>query len=84
MKLNYIKNLNEGSLEIKPITFWKAIILSFIFDITYSFVYTPISIFVEFYRDMFFMNSWSENLLTTITDFIYQYGICLLYTSRCV
>ena len=78
MKLNYIKNLNEGSLEIKPITFWKAIILSFIFDITYSFVYTPISIFVEFYRDMFFMNSWSENLLTTITDFIYQYGIMLV------
>ncbi len=77
MKLNYVKNLNNGSLEIKPITFWKAL-LSFLFDITYSFVYTPISFFINFYRDIIFVNSWSENILNSITDFIYQYGVILI------
>ena len=78
MKLNYVKNLNNGSLEIKPITFWKALLLSFLFDITYSFVYTPISLFINFYRDIIFVNSWSENILNSITDFIYQYGVILI------
>ena len=78
MKLNYVKNLNNGSLEIKPITFWKALLLSFLFDITYSFVYTPISLFISFYRDIIFVNSWSENILNSITDFIYQYGVILI------
>lgn len=78
MKLNYVKNLNNGSLEIKPITFWKALLLSFLFDITYSFVYTPISFFINFYRDIIFVNSWSENILNSITDFIYQYGVILI------
>ena len=78
MKLNYVKKLNNGSLEIKPITFWKALLLSFLFDITYSFVYTPISLFINFYRDIIFVNSWSENILNSITDFIYQYGVILI------
>ncbi len=78
MKLNYISNLNDGSLEIKPITFWKALLLSFLFDIIYSFVYTPTNLFISFYRDIFFINSWSENILNTITDFIYQYGVILV------
>ena len=78
MKLNYVKNLNNGSLEIKPITFWKALLLSFLFDITYSFVYTPISLFINFYRDIIFVNSWNENILNSITDFIYQYGVILI------
>lgn len=78
MKLNYVKNLNDGSLCIKPITFWKALLLSFIYDIAYSFVYTPTSLFINFYRDVIFINSWSENLLNSITDFIYQYGVILI------
>ncbi len=78
MKLNYVRNLNNGSLEIKPITFWKALLLSFIFDIAYSFVYTPISLFINFYRDIIFVNSCSENILNSITEFIYQYGVILI------
>ena len=78
MKLNYVRNLNNGSLEIKPITFWKALLLSFVFDIAYSFVYTPISLFINFYRDIIFVNSWSENILNSISESIYQYGVILI------
>lgn len=78
MKLNYVKNLNDGSLEIKPITFWRALLLSFIFDVAYSFVYTPTSLFISFYKDIIFVNGWSENILNAITEFIYQYGVILI------
>lgn len=78
MKLNYVKNLNDGSLEIKPITFWKALILSFVFDIAYSIACIPVSVFINLYRDIIFVNSWSEDLLNLITDCIYQYGVILI------
>lgn len=78
MKFNYLKNLNDGSLEIGPVSFWKALLLSFLFDIIYSFVSTPISFFSAIYGEIFFINNFNSNILTTITDFIYQYGIMLI------
>lgn len=74
MKINYVKNLNEGSLDIRPITFWKALLLSFLFDIIYSFVCTPTTIFAG----AFFINGIGENILSSITDFIYQYGTMII------
>lgn len=74
MKINYVKNLNDGSLDISPITFWKALVLSFLFDIIYSFICTPTTIFTE----VFSITGVGGNILSTITDFIYQYGAMVI------
>lgn len=73
MRINYIKNLNNGSLQIKAITFWQALLLSFIFDIIYSFISAPISLALEIYKNEIFISTFNKNILISITDFIYQY-----------
>lgn len=74
MKLNYINNLDDGSLEIKPISFWKALLLSFLFDMIYSLISIPKDIFLG----VFPFSVVSEGIINTVTEFIYQYGTILI------
>ena len=45
MSINYFKDLNKEKIEIKPINFWQALGLSFLFDIALMFLNTPTDIF---------------------------------------
>lgn len=78
MKINYVKNLNDGSLRIEPISFWKALLLSFLFDIIFSAVSIPSDTFFAWYNKLFFSNSIVLNSISIITNFIYQYGAMLI------
>ena len=40
MSINYFKDLNKEKIEIKPINFWQALGLSFLFDIVLMFLNT--------------------------------------------
>lgn len=78
MKINYVKNLNDGSLRIEPISFWKALLLSFLFNIILSAVSIPSDTFFAWYNKLFFSNSIVLNSISIITNFIYQYGAMLI------
>ena len=45
MSINYFKDLNKEKIEIKPINFWQALGLSFLFDIVLMFLNTPTDVF---------------------------------------
>lgn len=78
MKINYIKNLNDGSLKIAPIGFWKAIGLSFVFDFIFGVISIPMSIFTEFILLMNSNLNWVVDIIYYSTSFVQQYGVLLV------
>lgn len=79
MGLNYVKELNKERIDIRPINFWQALGLSFLFDIVLMFVNTPTDIFYEVlynfgiptYNDFWY-------IISTLLSCIYQYGTTLI------
>lgn len=79
MRLKYVKSLNNGSLQIKPLSFWSALGLSFLFDFILMWVRTPIDNFSIVMVTMF-SNIPIEifDTINIVTTFLYQYGGLLL------
>lgn len=81
MGINYFKDLNKERIEIKPINFWQALGLSFLFDIVLMFLNTPTDIFytvlsimeVNTYNDFWY-------IVSTVLSCIYQFGTLLIIT----
>lgn len=81
MGINYFKYLNKERIEIKPINFWQALGLSFLFDIVLMFLNTPTDIFytvlsimeVNTYNDFWY-------IVSTVLSCIYQFGTLLIIT----
>ena len=81
MCINYFKDLNKERIEIKPINFWQALGLSFLFDIVLMFLNTPTDIFytvlsimeVNTYNDFWY-------IVSTVLSCIYQFGTLLIIT----
>ena len=81
MGINYFKDLNKERIEIKPINFWQALGLSFLFDIVLMFSNTPTDIFytvlsimeVNTYNDFWY-------IVSTVLSCIYQFGTLLIIT----
>ena len=81
MGLNYIKELNRGRLNIRPINFWQALGLSVLFDIVLMFVNTPTDAFYLM-LDNFGVSTYSDfwYSISTLLSCIYQYGTLLIIT----
>ena len=81
MGINYFKDLNKERIEIKPINFWQALGLSFLFDIVLMFLNIPTDIFytvlsimeVNTYNDFWY-------IVSTVLSCIYQFGTLLIIT----
>ena len=79
MSINYFKDLNKEKIEIKPINFWQALGLSFLFDIVLMFLNTPTDVFysvlsevgVDTYTDFGY-------IISTLLSCIYQFGTLLI------
>ena len=79
MSINYFKDLNKEKIEIKPINFWQALGLSFLFDIVLMFLNTPTDVFysvlsevgVDTYTDFWY-------IISTLLSCIYQFGTLLI------
>ena len=79
MNINYFKDLNKERIQIKPINFWQALGLSFLFDIVLMFLNTPTEIFytalsimeVNTYNDFWY-------IVSTVLSCIYQFGAFLI------
>lgn len=82
MNIKIIKNLNYGQIKIKPITFWQALGLSFMFDLVLMVVsgVTDISLvgltFISVIEPNVFNNLY--DIFSTLLSFIYQYGTILI------
>ena len=81
MGLNYVKELNRGRLNIRPINFWQALGLSVLFDIVLMFVNTPTDGFYLM-LDNFGVSTYSDfwYSISTLLSCIYQYGTLLIIT----
>ena len=79
MSINYFKDLNKEKIEIKPINFWQALGLSFLFDIVLMFLNTPTDVFysvlsevgVDTYTDFWY-------IISTLLSCIYKFGTLLI------
>lgn len=81
MSINYFKDLNKERIEIKPINFWQALGLSFLFDIVLMFLNTPTDIFYTALSIMevsTYNNFWY--IVSTVLSCIYQFGTLLIIT----
>ena len=81
MSINYFKDLNKERIEIKPINFWQALGLSFLFDILLMFLNTPTDIFYAALSIMevsTYNNFWY--IVSTVLSCIYQFGTLLIIT----
>lgn len=81
MSINYFKDLNKERIEIKPINFWQALGLSFLFDIVLMFLNTPTDIFYTALSIMevsTYSNFWY--IVSTVLSCIYQFGTLLIIT----
>ena len=81
MSINYFKDLNKERIEIKPINFWQALALSFLFDIVLMFLNTPIDIFYTALSSMG-VNTYNDfwYIISTLLSCIYQFGSLLIIT----
>ena len=81
MSINYFKDLNKEKIEIKPINFWQALGLSFLFDIVLMFLNAPTDVFygvlsglgINTYTDFWY-------IISTLLSCIYQFGTLLIIT----
>lgn len=81
MSINYFKDLNKERIEIKPINFWQALGLSFLFDIVLMFLNTPTDIFyiaLSIMEVSTYNNFWY--IVSTVLSCIYQFGTLLIIT----
>lgn len=79
MNLKYFNDLNYGKINIKPINFWAALGLSFLFDIVLALVNIPTDIFSEtiFYFELPVSRlAWYS--FSIFLSCLYQYGTLLL------
>lgn len=81
MSINYFKNLNKERIQIKPINFWQALGLSFLFDIVLMFLNTPTELFYTALSCMG-VNTYNEfwYSISTLLSCIYQFGTILIIT----
>ena len=81
MSINYFKDLNKEKIEIKPINFWQALGLSFLFDIVLMFLNTPTDVFYSVLSGMG-INTYTDfwYIISTLLSCIYQFGTLLIIT----
>lgn len=79
MSINYFEELNKEKIEIKPINFWQALGLSFLFDMVLMFLNTPTDIFYQVLIE-FGINIDSDlwYRVSTLLSIIYQFGAILI------
>ena len=81
MSISYFKDLNKERIEIKPINFWQALGLSFLFDIVLMFLNTPTDVFYSVLSGMG-INTYTDfwYIISTLLSCIYQFGTLLIIT----
>ena len=81
MSISYFKDLNKEKIEIKPINFWQALGLSFLFDIVLMFLNTPTDVFYSVLSGIG-INTYTDfwYIISTLLSCIYQFGTLLIIT----